>query len=161
MTEVTIVFLIASIIQLIVVIIIVRSLSVIRVYLKSIAEDVRRITQNWDKSQQQANSKSGEKEKEESTSPASTHNLKAAKLASDVSNTPQGEHGIQLKSFKGGHLQKLDVISEIQVITGLSFRDAETIIVSVPAILQEGISREAAEEIKERLEVLGAVVEIL
>ena len=156
-----IVYLIASIIQLIVVILIVSSLSVIRGYLKSIAEDVRRITQNWDKSQQQANSKSGEKEKEESTSHDSTHNLEAAKLASDISNTPQGEHGIQLESFKGGHLQKLDVISEIQVITGLSFRDAETIIASVPAILQEGISREAAEEIKERLEVLGVVVKIL
>ena len=161
MTEVAIVFLIASIIQIIVVILIVSSLYGMRVHLKSIAEDLRRIAQSLDKSQRQANSKSGEKEKEESTSPDSTPNLKAAKLASDVSNTPQGEHGIQLESFKGGHLQKLDVISEIQVITGLSFRDAETIIASVPAILQEGISREAAEEIKERLEVLGVVVKIL
>lgn len=155
------VYLIASIIQIIVVILIVSSLYGMRVHLKSIAEDLRRIAQSLDKSQRQTNSTSGEKETEESPLPDRTHNLKVAKLASDISNTSREEHGIQLASFKGGHLQKLDVISEIRVITGLSFRDAETIINSAPVIIQEGISREAAEEIKERLEVLGAVVEIL
>ena len=158
---VEVVYLIAVLIHITVVILIVSSLYGMRVHLKSIAEELRRIAQSLDKSQQPTNSKSGEKEKEESTLPDRTHNLKAAKLASDISNTSREEHGIQLASFKGGYLQKLDVISEIRVITGLSFRDAETIINSAPVIIQEGISREAAEEIKERLEVLGAVVEIL
>ena len=158
MVEVT---LITSLIQLIIVILIVSSLYGMRVHLKSIAEELRRIAQSLDMSQQQPNSKSEEKEKEESTLPDKTHDLKAAKLASDISNTSREEHGIQLVSFKGGHLQKLDVISEIRVITGLSFRDAERIINSAPVIIQEGISREAAEKIKEHLEVLGAVVEIL
>lgn len=57
------VFLIASIIQLIVVILIVSSLYGMRVHLKSIAEDLRRIAQSLDKSQQQSTSPKAEAEK--------------------------------------------------------------------------------------------------
>ena len=57
------VFLIASIIQLIVVILIVSSLYGMRVHLKSIAEDLRRIAQSLDKSQQQSTSPKVEAEK--------------------------------------------------------------------------------------------------
>lgn len=68
------------------------------------------------------------------------------------------EFDIQLKEFGA---QKIPVIKEVRAITGLGLKEAKEKVESAPVVIQEGISKEAAEKTKEQLEALGATVEIL
>ena len=154
MTEVAIVFLIASIIQIIVVILIVSSLYGMRVHLKSIVEELRKIAQNLDKLQQHLSHK---KDAEESRDAIAGEATDSTVQREEMSR--EG-YGVLLESCGKAH-QKADVIVFVSDITGLSLKEAKEKVETAPVIIQEGISREAAEEIKERLEVLGVVVKIL
>ena len=145
---------ITGIIQLVVVILIVSSLYGMRVHLKSIAEDLRRIAQSLDKLQQHPSEK---KDAEERRDPIVGETTGPTVQREEISR--EG-YGVTLESLGKSH-QKADVIVVVSDITGLSLKEAKEKVESAPVIIQEGISREAAAEIKERLEVLGAVVEIL
>ena len=147
-------YLIAALIHIIIVILIVSSLYGMRVHLKNIAEYLRRIAQNLDKLQQHPSEK---KDAEERRDPIVEEATGPTVQREEISR--EG-YGVLLESFSKSH-QKADVIVVVSDITGLSRKEAKEKVESAPVIIQEGISREAAEEIKERLEVLGAVVEIL
>ena len=147
-------YLIAALIHIIIVILIVSSLYGMRVHLKNIAEYLRRIAQNLDKLQQHPSEK---KDAEERRDPIVEEATGPTVQREEISR--EG-YGVLLESFSKSH-QKADVIVVVSDITGLSLKEAKEKVESAPVIIQEGISREAAEEIKERLEVLGAVVEIL
>ena len=147
-------YLIAALIHIIIVILIVSSLYGMRVHLKNIAEYLRRIAQNLDKLQQHPSEK---KDAEERRDPIVGEATGSTVQREEISR--EG-YGVLLESFGKSH-QKADVIVVVSDITGLSLKEAKEKVESAPVIIQEGISREAAEEIKERLEVLGAVVEIL
>ena len=56
--------------------------------------------------------------------------------------------------------QKIKVIKEVRAITGLGLKEAKALVESAPAPLKEGIAKEDAEEIKGKLEAVGAGVEI-
>ncbi len=56
--------------------------------------------------------------------------------------------------------KKLDVIKVAREITGLGLKDAKDLVESAPKAIKEGVSKEAAEEIKTKLEAAGAVVEL-
>ena len=56
--------------------------------------------------------------------------------------------------------QKIAVIKEIRVITGLGLKDSKDLVEGAPKTIKEGVSKEDAAQIKSKLEAVGAVVEI-
>lgn len=62
-----------------------------------------------------------------------------------------------LKSAGG---QKLQVIKVVREITGLGLKEAKELVDSAPKPIKEGVSREEAEQIKSKLEQVGAEVEL-
>ncbi len=56
--------------------------------------------------------------------------------------------------------EKIKVIKEVRGITGLGLKEAKALVESAPAPLKEGTSKEDAEEIKAKIEAVGAKVEI-
>ena len=56
--------------------------------------------------------------------------------------------------------KKIDVIKEVRAITGLGLKEAKDLVEGAPKTLKEGISKADADEIKKKLEAVGAKVEI-
>lgn len=56
--------------------------------------------------------------------------------------------------------QKIQVIKEVRGITGLGLKDAKDLVDNAPKAIKEGVSKDEAEEIKEKLEEVGAVIEL-
>jgi large subunit ribosomal protein L7/L12 len=56
--------------------------------------------------------------------------------------------------------KKIQVIKEIRAITGLGLKEAKDLVDGAPKPVKEGIPREEAEEVKRRLEEVGATVEM-
>ncbi len=56
--------------------------------------------------------------------------------------------------------QKIQVIKVVRQITGLGLKEAKELVESAPKPVKEGVSKEEAEEIKKKLEEVGAKVEI-
>ncbi len=56
--------------------------------------------------------------------------------------------------------QKINVIKAVREITGLGLREAKDLVEAAPKIVKEGVKKEEAEEMKQKLEAAGATVEI-
>ena len=56
--------------------------------------------------------------------------------------------------------QKIKVIKEVRAVTGLGLKEAKTLVESAPAPLKEATTKEDAEEIKAKIEAVGATVEV-
>lgn len=56
--------------------------------------------------------------------------------------------------------EKIKVIKEVRGITGLGLAEAKALVEAVPAKIKEGVSKDEAEEIKGKLEAVGAAVEV-
>jgi large subunit ribosomal protein L7/L12 len=56
--------------------------------------------------------------------------------------------------------QKIKVIKVVREITGLGLKEAKEVVDNAPKPLKEGIAKEEAEEIKAKLEEVGAGVEV-
>ena len=56
--------------------------------------------------------------------------------------------------------KKIDVIKEVRAITELGLKEAKDLVESAPKSLKEGVKKEEAEEIKKKLEAVGAKVEL-
>ena len=56
--------------------------------------------------------------------------------------------------------KKIDVIKEVRAITELGLKEAKDLVESAPKTLKEGVKKEEAEEIKKKLEAVGAKVEL-
>ena len=56
--------------------------------------------------------------------------------------------------------EKIKVIKEVRAITGLGLKEAKGLVESAPAPLKEGTTKEDAEEIKGKIEAVGAKVEV-
>ena len=56
--------------------------------------------------------------------------------------------------------KKIDVIKEVRAITELGLKEAKDLVESAPKLLKEGVKKEEAEEIKKKLETVGAKVEL-
>ena len=56
--------------------------------------------------------------------------------------------------------EKIKVIKEVRGITGLGLAEAKALVEGVPAKIKEGASKDEAEEIKGKLEAVGAKVEL-
>ena len=69
----------------------------------------------------------------------------------------QTEFSVMLTAAGG---QKIQVIKELRTLTGLGLKEAKELVDSAPAAVKEGVSKEDAEAIKEKLEGVGATVEL-
>ena len=56
--------------------------------------------------------------------------------------------------------KKIDVIKEVRAITELGLKEAKDLVESAQKLLKEGVKKEEAEEIKKKLEAVGAKVEL-
>jgi large subunit ribosomal protein L7/L12 len=55
---------------------------------------------------------------------------------------------------------KVGVIKAVREVTGLGLKEAKAVVDEAPKTLKEGVSKEEAEQIKEKLEAAGASVEV-
>ena len=60
----------------------------------------------------------------------------------------------------GAGSSKIKVIKVVREITGLGLKDAKELVDNAPKAVKEGVAKEEAEEIKEKLEEVGASVEL-
>ena len=56
--------------------------------------------------------------------------------------------------------KKINVIKEVRAITGLGLKEAKDLVESAPKAIKEGAGKEEAEELKKKLEEVGATVEL-
>lgn len=56
--------------------------------------------------------------------------------------------------------QKIKVIKEVRAITGLGLKEAKDLVDAGGKTLKEGVSKSEADEIKQKLEAVGATVEL-
>jgi large subunit ribosomal protein L7/L12 len=56
--------------------------------------------------------------------------------------------------------QKIKVIKEVRAITSLGLKEAKELVESAPQPIKEGVSKEEAQEIKEKIEAVGGSVEV-
>ena len=56
--------------------------------------------------------------------------------------------------------EKVKVIKVVKDITGLGLKDAKAVVDGAPKAVKEGVSKDEAEEIKSKLEEVGATVEV-
>lgn len=59
-----------------------------------------------------------------------------------------------------GGAQKINVIKEVRVITGLGLKEAKDLVEGAPKAVKEGVSKDEAEKVKAQLEAAGAKVEL-
>ncbi|KEO62351.1 50S ribosomal protein L7/L12 [Borreliella garinii] len=69
----------------------------------------------------------------------------------------QTEFDVILMSFGDS---KINVIKEVRSITGLGLGEAKALVESAPKAIKEGLSKSDAEELKKKLEAVGAKVEV-
>lgn len=67
------------------------------------------------------------------------------------------EFNVILKEAGG---QKIPVIKEVRAITGLGLKEAKELVDNAPKPLKEGASKEEAEDIRGKLEGVGATIEL-
>ena len=86
-----------------------------------------------------------------------------------VAAAPAGGDGAAEEDSGGGVVnieltaagdKKIDVIKEVRAITELGLKEAKDLVESAPKPLKEGVKKEEAEEIKKKLEAVGAKVEL-
>jgi len=56
--------------------------------------------------------------------------------------------------------KKIEVIKEVRAITGLGLKEAKDLVDGAPKVVKEGVAKADAEEMKKKLEAVGAKVEI-
>ena len=56
--------------------------------------------------------------------------------------------------------KKIQVIKEVRAITGLGLKDAKDLGEGAPKPIKEGVKKEEADEIKQKVEAVGATVEV-
>ncbi len=81
----------------------------------------------------------------------------AGAAVADAPAEEQTEFDVILASFGS---EKIKVIKEVRAVTGLGLKEAKTLVESAPAPLKEGTTKDEAEEIKAKLEAVGASIEI-
>ena len=62
--------------------------------------------------------------------------------------------------LKAAGAQKINVIKEVRAITGLGLKEAKDLVEAGGKAVKEGIAKDEAEEIKGKLEAVGAEVEL-
>ena len=69
----------------------------------------------------------------------------------------QTEFTVMMTSFGS---EKIKVIKEVRTITGLGLAEAKALVEGVPAKIKEGVNKDEANELKDKLTTVGAEIEI-
>jgi large subunit ribosomal protein L7/L12 len=56
--------------------------------------------------------------------------------------------------------KKIEVIKEVRAVTGLGLKEAKDLVEGAPKNVKEGVSKAEAEDIKKKLEAVGAKVDV-
>ena len=70
----------------------------------------------------------------------------------------QTEFDVILTGFGDG--KKIGVIKEVRAITGLGLKEAKELVEGENSVAKEGVSKDEAASVKEKLEAAGATVEV-
>ena len=81
----------------------------------------------------------------------------AGAVAGEAAAEAQTEFEVLLTEVGG---EKIKVIKEVRGITGLGLKEAKALVESAPSSLKEGVAKEEADEIKAKLEAVGAKADI-
>lgn len=81
-----------------------------------------------------------------------------APAAAAAEEDEQTEFDVILKGVADG--KKIPVIKEVRALTGLGLKEAKELVEAGDKALKEGVSKEEANQIKEKLEAAGGVVEV-
>jgi len=89
----------------------------------------------------------------------------AAAVAVAAPGAADGGQSVEEKTefdviLKAPGAQKLKVVKEVKEMLGIGLRDAKALVDEAPKALREKVSKDEAEAIKQKLEELGAEVEI-
>ena len=90
------------------------------------------------------------------TAAAPTAAVAAAPGATDGAGEEKTEFNVVLSAVGD---KKIQVIKEVRAITGLGLKDAKDLVEGAPKPIKEGIKKEAADEIKQKIEAAGGTVE--
>ena len=77
--------------------------------------------------------------------------------AAAVEEEEQSEFNVQLQEIGPN---KINVIKAVREVTTLGLKEAKELVESAPTTVKEGINKEAADELKEKLEGAGAIVAV-
>ena len=83
----------------------------------------------------------------------------AAPAGGDAPEEDAGGGVVNIELTAAGD-KKIDVIKEVRAITELGLKEAKDLVESAPKPLKESVKKEEAEEIKKKLEAVGAKVEL-
>ncbi|MBL4721069.1 MAG: 50S ribosomal protein L7/L12 [Alphaproteobacteria bacterium] len=81
----------------------------------------------------------------------------AAADAGGAVEEEQTEFDVVLASYGE---KKINVIKEVRAMTGLGLKEAKDLVESAPKAIKEAVSKDEAEELKKKLEAVGATVEL-
>ena len=81
----------------------------------------------------------------------------AAGGAAEGAAEEQTEFDVVLESAGSS---KIKVIKVVREITGLGLKEAKELVDGAPSAIKEGVAKDEAEELKSKLEEVGAVVEV-
>ena len=56
--------------------------------------------------------------------------------------------------------KKINVIKEVRAVTGLGLKEAKDLVESAPAAIKEAVNRDEADELRKKLEDVGATIEV-
>lgn len=62
--------------------------------------------------------------------------------------------------LKDAGSQKIQVIKEVRAITNLGLKEAKDLVDGAPKPIKEGVNEDEAKSIREKLEAVGAVIEV-
>ena len=77
--------------------------------------------------------------------------------AAEAQEEEKTDFDVILTSFGS---QKIQVIKVVRAVTGLGLKEAKDLVEGVPKPVKEGIPKEEAEDVKSKLEEVGAEVEL-
>ena len=81
----------------------------------------------------------------------------AAPAAGEDAAEEKTEFDVVLASYGE---KKINVIKEVRAMTGLGLKEAKDLVESAPKAIKEAVTKDEAEELKKKLEEVGATVEL-
>jgi len=91
------------------------------------------------------------------TAAAPTVAVAAAPGATDGAGEEKTEFDVVLATVGD---KKIQVIKEVRAITSLGLKDAKDLVEGAPKPIKEGVKKEEADEIKQKIEAAGGTVEV-
>jgi len=95
-----------------------------------------------------------------SAAPVAVATAPAAATGQPAETPPAEEKTEFTATLKSFGEKKIEVIKAVREITTLGLKQAKDLVEAAPQVVKEGVSKEEAETIKQKLEAAGATVEI-